>query len=64
MLVVACRDDILRRGAASILFDIRSLTPRQEDFNAFVWDVASALRREGREDLAIEAMRANIVGGP
>lgn len=58
MLVVVCRDDIIRRGSASILFDIRSLTPRREEFNRFVGDVASALRRAGHDALALEALNA------
>lgn len=60
LLVICCRDDIVRRGSASILFDIRSLTPLQEAFDAFVLDVERALARAGHAALAVEARRALI----
>jgi hypothetical protein len=58
MLVIVCRDDILRRGSASVLFDINLLVVRRIEFQAFVRDVAAALRRADRPDLAEHALKA------
>lgn len=60
MLVLACRDDVIRRGSASILFDVRSLTPLPRSFDRFVLDVAAALERAQYVALAAEARKAAI----
>lgn len=61
MLVLAARDDVIRRSSASLLYDVRSLTPDRVLFDAFVRDVSIALRVAGRSDLAVltDAVVAN-----
>lgn len=53
LLVIAARDDVIRRSSASLLYDVRSLTPDRALFDAFVRDVGVALRAAGRADLAV-----------
>ena len=54
MLVLAARDDAIKRGTVSLLVDIRSLTPNREAFDLFLRDVESALRRAQYEQLSRE----------
>jgi hypothetical protein len=55
MLVLCARDDAVRRGAVSLLVDVRSLAPDRAAFDAFLRDVSDALRRAGHEELARQA---------
>lgn len=52
MLVICARDDAIRRGTVSLLHDVRSLTPDRAAFDAFIRDVAIALRVMGKDELA------------
>lgn len=62
MLVLACRDHVVKSGSCSILHDVWTLcaTTRVEEFNRFVLDVAAALEREHHDALAREARRVVI----
>lgn len=55
MLVIAARDDAIKRGSVALLHDIRALTPNREAFDLFLRDVEDALRRAQYEQLAREA---------
>jgi hypothetical protein len=55
MLVIAARDDAIKRGSVALLVDIASLTPDRRAFDLFLVDVEWALRRAQYEGLARDA---------
>lgn len=61
MLVIAARDDVVKRRSISLLHDIRSLTPDRKAFDAFLRDVAAALRVALKDELAglVDDLRAS-----